>query len=80
TQVQRNLVSSPLREDYIKIEASYLPSFKLAGDMNYWYKIDENRYGIIILDVMGHGISASLVRMFKSSVLRETHILLIDPE
>ncbi|MET3197990.1 fused response regulator/phosphatase [Bacillus cereus] len=80
TQVQRNLLSSPLREDYIKIEASYLPSFKLAGDMYYWYKIDENRYGIILLDVMGHGISASLVCMFISSVLRETIKSLIDPE
>ena len=80
TQVQRNLLSSPLREDYIKIEASYLPSFKLAGDMYYWYKINENRYGIILLDVMGHGISASLVCMFISSVLRETIKCLIDPE
>ncbi|TBX54892.1 fused response regulator/phosphatase [Bacillus mycoides] len=80
TQVQRNLLSSPLREDHIKIEASYLPSFKLAGDMYYWYKIDENRYGIILLDVMGHGISASLVCMFISSVLREKIKCLIDPE
>ncbi|MGX5544992.1 SpoIIE family protein phosphatase [Bacillus cereus] len=80
TQVQRNLLSSPLREDHIKIEAGYLPSFKLAGDMYYWYKIDENRYGIILLDVMGHGVSASLVCMFISSVLRETIKCLIDPE
>ncbi|GAB6564067.1 MULTISPECIES: fused response regulator/phosphatase [Bacillus] len=80
TQVQRNLLSSPLRENHIKIEASYLPSFKLAGDMYYWYKIDENRYGIILLDVMGHGISASLVCMFISSVLRETIKSLIDTE
>ena len=80
TQVQRNLLSSPLREEHIKIEASYLPSFKLAGDMYYWYKIYENRYGIILLDVMGHGVSASLVCMFISSVLRETIKCLIDPE
>ncbi|MEW9184246.1 fused response regulator/phosphatase [Bacillus mycoides] len=80
TQVQRNLLSSPLREEHIKIEASYLPSFKLAGDMYYWYKIDENRYGIILLDVMGHGVSASLVCMFISSVLRESIKCLIDPE
>ncbi|MED4682728.1 fused response regulator/phosphatase [Bacillus mycoides] len=80
TQVQRNLLSSPLRENHIKIEASYLPSFKLAGDMYYWYKIDENRYGIILLDVMGHGVSASLVCMFILSVLRESIKCLIDPE
>jgi len=45
------------------MEVSYYPSFKLAGDMYYWHKIDEHRYGIILFDMMGHGISASLVCM-----------------
>lgn len=80
TQVQRNLLSSPIKEKEIQIEATYLPSFKLAGDMYYWHKIDEDRYGIILLDMMGHGISASLVCMFISSVLRETIKSLVDPE
>ncbi|WP_420910188.1 PP2C family protein-serine/threonine phosphatase, partial [Lysinibacillus fusiformis] len=56
THVQRSLLSPPLNEKDIRIEVSYLPSSNLAGDMYYWYKIDDHRYAIILLDMMGHGI------------------------
>jgi phosphoserine phosphatase RsbU/P len=78
--VQRNLLSPPLKEENIQMDVFYLPSFKLAGDMYYIHKFDEDRYGIILFDMMGHGISASLVCMFISSVLRETIQSFIDPE
>ncbi|PEZ36428.1 response regulator [Bacillus thuringiensis] len=80
TVVQRNVLSAPLQEQNITIRASYIPSSHLAGDMYYWQKIDEHRYGIILFDVMGHGVSASLVCMFMSSVLRETIRTKVDPE
>ncbi|GAB0170207.1 fused response regulator/phosphatase [Lysinibacillus sp. CTST325] len=80
THVQRNLLSTPLNEANIQIEVSYLPSSNLAGDMYYWHKIDDHRYAIILLDMMGHGIPAALVCMFISSVLREAVKQLVDPE
>lgn len=79
THVQRSLLSPPLNEKDIRIEVSYLPSSNLAGDMYYWYKIDDHRYAIILLDMMGHGISAALVCMFISSVLKAVKQL-NDPE
>ncbi|MEK5233987.1 fused response regulator/phosphatase [Lysinibacillus sp. FSL K6-0232] len=80
THVQRSLLSPPLDEKDIRIEVSYLPCSNLAGDMYYWHKIDDHRYAIILLDMMGHGISAALVCMFISSVLREAVKQLNDPE
>lgn len=80
THVQRSLLTPPFKEEKIQIEVSYLPSFNLAGDMYYWHKISEHRYAIILLDMMGHGISASLVCMFISSVLRESIKQLVEPE
>jgi len=80
THVQRNLLSAPLNESTIQIEVSYLPSSNLAGDMYYWHKINDHRYAIILLDMMGHGIPAALVCMFISSVLREAVKQLEDPE
>ncbi|MED1202648.1 SpoIIE family protein phosphatase [Heyndrickxia acidicola] len=79
TQVQTSLLSPPVNEEKINISASYSPSFKLAGDMYYWHKIDKDRYGIILLDMMGHGISSSLVCMFISSVLRDSIRSIVDP-
>ncbi|WP_419959897.1 SpoIIE family protein phosphatase [Psychrobacillus sp. BM2] len=80
THVQRSLLTPPFTEEKIQIEVSYLPSFNLAGDMYYWHKISEHRYAIVLLDMMGHGISASLVCMFISSVLRESIKQLVEPE
>ncbi|WP_068985754.1 MULTISPECIES: SpoIIE family protein phosphatase [Lysinibacillus] len=80
THVQRSLLSAPINEDNIQIGVSYLPSSNLAGDMYYWHKINDHRYAIILLDMMGHGISAALVCMFISSVLREAVKQLVEPE
>ncbi|MCL6459548.1 MAG: response regulator, partial [Gorillibacterium sp.] len=79
-QVQLSVLSEPVELDNISITASYYPSSELAGDMYSWYRIDDNRYGIILLDMMGHGISSSLVCMFISSVLKDTIIRLVYPE
>ncbi|MGX9133875.1 SpoIIE family protein phosphatase [Rummeliibacillus sp. JY-2-4R] len=70
-QVQRGLLSEPLNENNILIEASYIPANHLAGDMYYWQKIDDHRIGLVLLDMMGHGISSSLVCMYISSALRD---------
>ncbi|MFJ7747588.1 PP2C family protein-serine/threonine phosphatase [Peribacillus sp. NPDC097295] len=78
-QVQSSLLSEPVVSDHLTIKASYLPANKLAGDMYYWHRIDEKRYGIILLDMMGHGITASLVCMFISSVLRDAIRKHTDP-
>lgn len=78
-QVQRSVLSGPIRDQSIEIEASYQPSSELAGDYYAWFRIDASRYGIILLDMMGHGISSSLVCMFISSVLRDLIMRVNDP-
>ncbi|MEC2057833.1 fused response regulator/phosphatase [Peribacillus psychrosaccharolyticus] len=78
-QVQSSLLSEPVAKDKLLIKASYLPANKLAGDMYYWHQIDKDRYAVILLDMMGHGITASLVCMFISSVLRDAIRTYTDP-
>ncbi|MRX70783.1 SpoIIE family protein phosphatase [Bacillus lacus] len=80
TEVQRNLLSSPISTPNLQIASSYLPAFQLAGDMYYWQKLDNERYGVMILDMMGHGISSSLVCMYISSVLRDAMKHYTEPE
>lgn len=79
-KVQQSLLSQPIQQPNISINASYIPSSNLAGDLYYWEKIDEHRYAVILLDMMGHGVSASLVCMYISSVLREAIKKLTEPE
>jgi serine phosphatase RsbU (regulator of sigma subunit) len=79
-QVQRSVLSNPLKEEGIQISAVYKPSSELAGDFYAWYPIGPNRYGIILLDMMGHGISSSLVCMYIYSSLKDTITNICDPE
>lgn len=79
-QVQSSVLSQPIHRDELSISASYHPSFELAGDLYSWYRLDDHRYGIILLDMMGHGISSSLVCMFISSVMQDTITRFVAPE
>lgn len=80
SRVQRSLLTPNIIRQNIAITSSYLPSTNLAGDMYYWNQIDEYRYSVMILDMMGHGISASLVCMYIYSVLQEAVEKLKCPE
>jgi serine phosphatase RsbU (regulator of sigma subunit) len=79
-QVQRSMLSGPLHEKDVNISAVYRPTFELAGDFYAWYQISPNKYGVILLDMMGHGISSSLVGMYIYSALKDTITAMADPE
>jgi phosphoserine phosphatase RsbU/P len=79
-QVQRSMLSSPLKEKDISISSVYRPTFELAGDFYAWYQISPNQYGVILLDMMGHGISSSLVGMYIYSALKDSITGIVDPE
>jgi serine phosphatase RsbU (regulator of sigma subunit) len=79
-QVQRSMLSGPLQEKDVNISAVYRPTFELAGDFYAWYQISPNQYGVILLDMMGHGISSSLVGMYIYSALKDTITAIADPE
>ncbi|MGG6313958.1 PP2C family protein-serine/threonine phosphatase [Paenibacillus macerans] len=78
--VQNAVLSAPIRDPEIEIDAIYKPSYELAGDLYSWYSLGEGRYALILLDMMGHGISSSLFCMFISSVLKDTVHTYVEPE
>ncbi|WP_458121287.1 PP2C family protein-serine/threonine phosphatase [Paenibacillus sp. Z6-24] len=78
--VQHAVLSTPIHDPSFQIDALYKPSFELAGDLYAWYPLGEGRYGVILLDMMGHGISSSLFCMFIASVLKDTVTTYVEPE
>jgi phosphoserine phosphatase RsbU/P len=61
--IQQLILSNDINDPSIHIKGSYFPSHELGGDFYKWQKVNENLYFVMILDVMGHGISSSLVTM-----------------
>ncbi|RKU30236.1 hypothetical protein C6497_04555 [Candidatus Poribacteria bacterium] len=47
------------------------PALAVGGDFYDLWKIDENRIGFLISDVMGHGASAALITVFIKTLLSE---------
>ena len=57
----------------------YVPHGIVGGDFYAIQKLDEDHYGLMVADVMGHGIAAALYTMHLSSLWNRYHELLIDP-
>ncbi len=68
-RLQQSLLPHSIHTDHIRITGLYLPEKFLGGDIYYWCKINENKYGVIIIDVMGHGTATSLICMYLRSLL-----------
>lgn len=65
--------------DNIKIDHLYKPSEMLSGDMFDIYYIDEDNIGIYICDVVGHGITASMMTMFVRQTMRAIKDDILSP-
>ena len=48
-------------ESSLQFHAEYLPATTLGGDFFHIIPISDNEAGILICDVMGHGVRAALV-------------------
>ena len=55
------LPENPPRMKGLEINARYEPMMEVGGDFYDFFQVDENRIGILIADVTGHGVSAALI-------------------
>ncbi len=63
----------------IRFTTHYIPHDIIGGDYYAIEKLNNDQYGIILADVMGHGIAAALYTMHLSSLWNRYHHLLTDP-
>lgn len=68
--LQSSAMNKPIKDERIEIIGDYHPSEELSGDLYGWVEIERGKYGIILLDMMGHGITSSLISLSVSSMLR----------
>ncbi|MBR9824524.1 MAG: fused response regulator/phosphatase [Alphaproteobacteria bacterium] len=57
-----------------RVEAFYRASNQLGGDLWTIFEIDEDRFGLLMVDLSGHGVSAA-INAFRLHVLIEAHRL-----
>lgn len=62
-RLQEGLFSKPVTDEKISICGYNHACRHLGGDLYKWTKLDDHLYSVFIMDVMGHGITASLLTL-----------------
>jgi sigma-B regulation protein RsbU (phosphoserine phosphatase) len=72
-QVQRSLIEeSNFSLNNVNFVSTYLPALDIGGDMYDMLKLDDSKVAVIMSDVSGHGISASLLTAMLKMMFRST--------
>ncbi len=69
--LQFQMLPKNIISESFSIKGYYLPVTFLGGDLYYWHAIGDGKYGIALIDVMGHGTATSMICMYLRSLLPE---------
>ena len=64
----------------VQITTHYIPHEIVGGDYYAVKRLDPDRYGLVLADVMGHGVAAALYTVHLSSLSDRYGSLLVSPE
>jgi phosphoserine phosphatase RsbU/P len=80
-QVQRSLLPHPMPTvPGIVLGAAIRPSLHVAGDFYNAMRLDRERVGFYLGDVMGHGVAAAILSVYAMQILRTKRIQGTDYE
>jgi sigma-B regulation protein RsbU (phosphoserine phosphatase) len=66
-------------ESVVKFAHSYFPAAQLGGDFFNILSISETQVGVLVCDVMGHGVHAALVTALQRVLVEDLQMLAGDP-
>lgn len=69
-KIQSSILMHDIDNEQLQIETYHQGMNELSGDVYGIYKINQHRYGVIIVDVMGHNISSALITMSLQSIFQ----------
>jgi serine phosphatase RsbU (regulator of sigma subunit) len=83
-EIARQIQSSILPREVprvagLDIAAQYVPMTAVAGDFYDFLVVDENRVGILVADVTGHGVPAALIASMLKTALAAQSAFASDP-
>lgn len=61
--VQKSVLSEPIINERLSITGHFIPANNIGGDMYVWRQLDDGCYAILMIDVVGHGVSSALISM-----------------
>jgi sigma-B regulation protein RsbU (phosphoserine phosphatase) len=69
--IQKAMLPDKLpNNDQVTFEAKYYPAEKVSGDFYNIFRLDDNRIGMYISDVCGHGVRAAMLTVFLNQSIK----------
>jgi sigma-B regulation protein RsbU (phosphoserine phosphatase) len=68
-KIQYSMLPKETENENIRFSYVYRPCETLGGDYLDFFKIDDTHYAMLVADVQGHGVPASLLTVFVMSAL-----------
>jgi phosphoserine phosphatase RsbU/P len=79
-QIQASILPSGNPElKNLRVSAAYCPMEAVAGDFYEFIAVDENRTGILVADVTGHGVPAALIAAMIKVAMQSVMYCAHDP-
>lgn len=80
-EMQRRLIPAEIpKVEGLDISAVFIPAFEVGGDYYDFFEMNKNRFGFVVGDVSGKGISAAFIMAELRGVFESLSRLMDDPK
>ena len=67
------------REGVLRLAVRYTPANQLGGDVYDFYRLENNRLGILVADVSGHGVNSAMLSGMVKALAAPLSIAVLEP-
>jgi phosphoserine phosphatase RsbU/P len=79
-QVQFALMPRPPKpRGVVRVAVRYTPANELGGDVYDFYRLENNRLGILVADVSGHGVNSAMLSGMVKALAAALSIAVLEP-
>ncbi|HEV3166730.1 MAG TPA: PP2C family protein-serine/threonine phosphatase, partial [Isosphaeraceae bacterium] len=79
-KVQLGLMPHPPQpRGVLRVAVKYKPANQLGGDVYDFYRLDNNRLGILVADVSGHGVNSAMLSGMVKALASNLSISVLEP-
>lgn len=69
----------PKPRGVLQVAVRYTPANQLGGDVYDFYRLDNNRLGILVADVSGHGVNSAMLSGMVKALAAPLSIAVLEP-
>jgi phosphoserine phosphatase RsbU/P len=69
----------PKPRGMLRLAVRYTPANQLGGDVYDFYRLDNNRLGILVADVSGHGVNSAMLSGMVKALAASLSIAVLEP-